>query len=348
MPLKNYGVLKGRAVDRRLASGANAHYQVKLVDDEFEWRIAVNVQSSDGSKVEYAVISHFVHPITDALQSLETGFSPLPASEAGGLDYIRGNLIDPRFFVPLPMNLPGPDNDLNEKLEHYIQRAMADENATIYAFGETWGPESKRDKIFGFLPGRGIHDIHMNQGNSGNWKKDNGIWQDGGIIMSFPNTTTQWVAIFLKFQTQAWHTNDTTGHPIETPVSGPPSDTEESGRIDEDSLPTPEHPDGLVRIIAALVNDVKSPEQETVTLLNTSNEDIDLDGWNLLDSAKKRLPLQGLLPKGGTRMFEVRPAIQLSNQGGIITLLNPEGIKVHGVSYTRKQAQNPGWTITFC
>jgi len=348
MPLKNYGVLKGRAIDRRLASGANAHYQVKLVDDEFEWRIAINVQSADSSEVEYAVISRFLHPITDALQALDTGFSPLPASEAGGLDYIRGNLIDPGSLIPLPMNLPGPDNDLNEKLDHYIQRAMADENSTIYAFGETWGPETKRDKIFGFLPGRGIHDIHMNQGNDGHWKKDNGVWQDGGLIMSFPGSPAQWVAIFLKFQTQAWHTDDSTGHPADTEVSGPPSDKDESETIDTDSLPTPERPDGLVRIIGALVNDISSPERETVTLLNTGPQDIDLAGWHLLDSQKHKLALQGILPKGETRMIEVRPEVQLSNRGGIITLINQDGLKVHGVSYTRQKAQNPGWTITFC
>jgi hypothetical protein len=37
----------------------------------------------------------------------------------------------------------------------------------------------------------------------------------------------------------------------------------------------------------------------------------------------------------------------LSNKGGIITLVNAEGLKVHGVSYTRDQARQPGRTIPF-
>lgn len=35
------------------------------------------------------------------------------------------------------------------------------------------------------------------------------------------------------------------------------------------------------------------------------------------------------------------------NKGGIITLLNQNGLKVHGVSYSRAQANQPGWTIVF-
>jgi uncharacterized protein YukJ len=42
MPLKNYSVLKGKAVDSRFASGANPHYQVRVVDDDTEYRIAIN------------------------------------------------------------------------------------------------------------------------------------------------------------------------------------------------------------------------------------------------------------------------------------------------------------------
>jgi hypothetical protein len=37
----------------------------------------------------------------------------------------------------------------------------------------------------------------------------------------------------------------------------------------------------------------------------------------------------------------------LGNNGGIVTLLDPQGLKVHGVSYTRDQAAREGWTITF-
>ena len=39
--------------------------------------------------------------------------------------------------------------------------------------------------------------------------------------------------------------------------------------------------------------------------------------------------------------------VQLSNKGGIITLLDSSGLKVDGVSYTKKQVSEQGWTIVF-
>ena len=148
------------------------------------------------------------------------------ASKPGGvaLDFIRGNLMQPWELKPLPLSAAGPDNDLNEKIDAYVQRAMSDEDAMIYAFGETWGPENnKADKYFGFKPGRGIHDIHFNQGNPpGAFAAQNGPWQDGGLILQFPRED-QWVAAFLKFQSQAWHSDDgdgSTDHPAGSRASG--------------------------------------------------------------------------------------------------------------------------------
>jgi uncharacterized protein YukJ len=357
MPLKNYGVLKGRVTDRRLGSGANPHYQILVVDDQDKWRIAVNVRSQDGSDVEYVVRSRFSHPITEAVANLPVGFHSLDCRPGGhSLDYIRGNVCQWGEFIPLPFNLPGPDNDLNEKLDHYVQRAMADEDACVYAFGQKWGEEPNRDKIFGFKPGRGIHDIHMNQGNDPGHAKDDGVWQDGGLLFQFPSQD-QWVAVLLKFHSQANHTDDSTGHRMQIDQgSGPPSDQMQiqvppSSPLAKFSraveLPTVGRPDGLVRIVAALVNSTSSPEQETVTLLNTSSQPVSLNGWSLSDQLKHRTPLSGEIGPGEARRFAIARPMQLSNQGGIISLLDSRGLKIHGVYYTREQAAHPGWTIAF-
>jgi uncharacterized protein YukJ len=351
MPLKQYSVLKGRAVDVRQGSGSSPHYQILVVDDTERYRIAINVQSQDGSEVLYHVDPRFDHPMLEQLVELAPGLHPVPPRPGGiALDLIRSNLLQPQDMVPLPVQAPGPDNDLNEKIGTYAQRAMADEEAEIYAFGEPWGPEErKRDNYFGFLPGRGIHDIHMNQGNPpGRFARDNGPWQDGGLVFRFPRQD-QWVAVFLKFATQAWHTDDRTGDALELAGSGPPSDS--SGRrpgvIPPAHVPTVDLPDGLVRIVAALVNDTASPERETVTLLNTSHEDVGLDRWALADRMKAKTPLSGRILAGETLRVEVKAPMALSNKGGIISLLDSRGVKVHGVSYTREQASRPGMTIAF-
>jgi uncharacterized protein YukJ len=342
MPLKNYGVLIGRAVDRRLATTSNPHYQVHLVDDDLDYRVAINVRSKAApSEVAFLVVDRFAHPILEGLALLKAGFHALPRTpQGGGLDYIRGNLFDWRQMQPLPMDAPGEDNDLNEKINHYVQRALADEASMLYAFGERWGPEQQKDKIFGFKPNQGIHDIHMNQGNArdGQWAGDNGVWQDGGLMMRFP-AQEQWVAVFLKFQSQAFHTDDQTGHPLTPPAPIEPGEPPVQ--------PPPENPDWTARIVAALVNDLRSPEAETVTVLNPTPRPLDLRGWALLDKNKQRHPLSGVIPPGETLRVQIAPPMQLSNQGGIITLLNEAGLKVHGVSYTKRQAQQPGWTIVF-
>lgn len=342
MSLKNYGVLVGSVVDRRLATRSNAHYQIRVVDQSTDYRVAVNVQSQDGSEVEYAVESQFQHPILDELLKLDPGFHALASRpNTCAIDFIRGNLVHREKFVPLPLSATGPDNDLNEKLDQYIQRAMGDESAVIYVFGEPWGPESIKDKIFGFSPGNGIHDIHMNQGNDSRFAKDDGVYQDGALLLHFP-ATEEWVGTFLKFQTQSWHTDDTTGHTI---PGAPPQPTDPPGP-ETDPQP-PSEPAGLVRIVAALVNDTKTPERETVTLLNTSPNPIDLGGWALADKMKAKLPLTGKLAAGEVKTYVVQAPMALSNKGGIITVLDSKGLKVDGVSYTKDQANKPGWTIKF-
>ncbi len=328
MPLKKYGVLKGSATARRLGAGPSPHYQVRLIDQTADHRIAVNVRSKLApSELEYLVDERFRHPIIEALEALPLGFTPIPRGAGVGglaLDYIRGNLFDRERMTPLPHDVPGPDNDLNEKLDHYFQRAMSDEESFIYAFGEPWGPEPKKDSYFGFIPGRGIHDIHMNQGNHSSFAAQDGTWQDGGLLLHFP-VPRQWVGIFLKFQSQAWHTDDVTGHAIVPGIQ----------------------PDGLVRIIAALVNDTHTPEQETITLLNTSPQTVSLNGWVLADKEQHTQPLSGDLAPGATRLLRVAKPLELSNQGGLISLLDDQGMKVDGVSYVKEQARRPGWTLVF-
>jgi uncharacterized protein YukJ len=347
MPLKNYGILKGKAIEVRPGAGQNPHYQVYVVDDTTDYRIAINVQSKLApSELEYLIDDRFNHPILALLQEIPPGFTKI-ASKPGttALDYIRGNLFDRTNMRPLPFNLPGLDNDLNEKIDNVMQRAVADEEAVVYAFGERWGPENnKKDKYFGFLPGNGIHDIHMNQSNVGQFVGDDGVWQDGGVMIHFP-TQGQWVGIFLKFQSQGWHTDDKTGHTISgTPPDVPPDIPFPPG---PPPLPTTDDPQGLVRIVAALVNSVKSPEVEIVTLLNTSPREISLQGWSLMDTQKNKQKLSGALKSGEARAVRVDKPVALSNKGGIITITDETGLKVDGVSYTKAQASNPGWTIVF-
>jgi uncharacterized protein YukJ len=156
MPLKNYGVLMGFPIERKLGLGGESpHYQIHMVDNEFDYRIAVNVKSkAHPSEVKFLLIDDFRHPITDELRNLEPGFTGIESKPGGiALDYVRGNLFNPDQMEVLPHNVPGPENDLNEKIDKYVKPAIEEPNAEIYAFGEPWGPENIKDRYFGFRPG---------------------------------------------------------------------------------------------------------------------------------------------------------------------------------------------------
>ena len=123
MALRSYGVLQGRVVGRRRedASDSSPHFQMHVVDDAgTDYRIAVNVLSQQApSELLYLAVDDFRHPIT-ALLPAEGGWTPLPSRPgAANLDFIRGNLFDPKLMRPLPPDVSGPDNDLADSLDHY-------------------------------------------------------------------------------------------------------------------------------------------------------------------------------------------------------------------------------------
>lgn len=190
MPLKRYGVLKGSVIAaKREEDASSPHYQVHIQAGLTHYRIAVNVKSQlSPSELLFLVDDNFRHPITAKLPDLADEFTLLSSKPGGqAVDFIRGNLFDRSEMRLLPPNLPGPDNDLSDRIEHCVTRAIQEMDARVYAFGERWGPEGgKADKIFRFRPGNGIHDIHMNQGNDMSHKSDDGVWQDGALLLHFP------------------------------------------------------------------------------------------------------------------------------------------------------------------
>ena len=339
MSLRHYGVLRGQVLAAKREEGSDSpHYQVHVAAAGTHYRLAVNVRSQlSPPDLLFLVVEDFRHPLLQKLPSLAEGFTTLPRQpNGGGLDFIRGNLFNRLDMRLLPASLPGDDNDLSDRLAHYVDRAASEPDAVIYAFGERWGPErGNADKIFHFEPGNGIHDIHMNQGNDPGHRGDDGVWQDGGLILRFPSAD-QWVAIFLAFQSQAWHTDDSTGHTLPGPTPGP------------GPAPHPSEPDFRVRIVGALANPIgPGPEAETVTLLNATPDAIDLAGWQLLDKAEQSQTLAGRLEAGATLLVAIAPPLALGNKGGTITLVDAAGLKVDGVAYTKEQASNEGWTIVF-
>jgi uncharacterized protein YukJ len=219
----NYGALRGRPDRYRREDGNKTpHLQIRVLDTNGQpWRIAVNVESSDGSEVVYWVVDPLTdHPILDGLDGLASGFSQRSAAAQHALDFVKAPLFDFATGRELPPSGQASADDLQDLLSSYLDQCK-DADGEIIAFGAkfTSNEHLRIDADFGNTDGlHGVHDIHMNQGNRGSFARDNGAFHDGGLIVRFSDRA---VGIFLAFQTQCVPT-DTHGAP--TAAAKPLSD----------------------------------------------------------------------------------------------------------------------------
>lgn len=331
-----YGVLRGRPDRAERENDRNTpHYQIRILGpDGQKWRVPVNVKSSVSdpsnptfSEVLYLVDDQFDHAQLAQFARLPVGYSELARGE--GLDYVQGNLFDRSQMRHLPHHGPGANDDLQDIVGMWTTRAIND-RAECFAFGTPWDPEESSSRPIDDLldTDRGVHLIHMNQGSSGQFRRDNAVWKDGGLLFHFPDTG-RWVGIFLAFQSQSWITDPETGHPRDENV---PSN------------------DGEVVIVAGLINPIgEEIGGEAVVLLNTTSQARTLTGWRLVDGNEQFEKLDDVqLAAGEARTLTLSGrGARLPNGGGRLSLVNPSGIKVHGVSYTKAQAAAAGRTVVF-
>jgi uncharacterized protein YukJ len=209
---RTYGLLVGTIKDGQIDPNGNSpHYEI-WVSAVTNYRIAVNVQSVDGSDVLAFFDASFESPTKLDLPSRAQGAAGFTALRTGpggeGLDYLRDNLFPLDKMSDIPAE--GSGITLANLLDAQIERAKADSNAVVLACGEFFR-DNGTDHPFGFSPEQGVHDIHMMQGNSGSFANDNRVNGDGALFIRFTGGET--VALFVRFTTQATNTNDTTGGP---------------------------------------------------------------------------------------------------------------------------------------
>ncbi len=235
MPIANYSVLRGHPAAGKVVSGASAHYQITVdaLDTAGKpFTVAVNIESVDGSEVLYAIRQGFTPPDPADLGALANGITALKSDPGGlALDFVRSTvagqpMITRAEMTPLPiatsseqflneafsLDRTGNSLDSADLAPHSLQnavvallnQAVADPGSIVYAFGSAYADGGVVD---------GIHDIHMNQGNpKNNHGNDNGVWQDGALLVSLPGQAT-WTAVFIAFQTESWTTDDA-GDPV--------------------------------------------------------------------------------------------------------------------------------------
>ena len=199
-----YGVLVGDVRDGQIdPTSQTPHYEIWVVAKGVNYRIAVNVISQDGSEVMAYFDPGYVSPNPGKLDlatlaSGDAGFTALETGPAGrGVDYLRDGLFPLDKMSVIPPE--GAGVTLKNLLDGQIERAKADSEAVVIAFGEYF-QDPRPDQTFGFSPGRGVHDIHLMQGDAGRFAGDDRVNGDGALFLRFTGGET--AALFVRFSIQ--------------------------------------------------------------------------------------------------------------------------------------------------
>jgi hypothetical protein len=110
----------------------------------------------------------------------------------------------------------------------------------------------------------------------------------------------------------------------------------------------PELEEGLW-IVALLPNPVgKDDYNEQLTLRNATEDAVDLEseGWRLVDEAKNKHKLSGVIPAGASLTITLNVKAMLNNTGDTVWLEDAADKKSSEVTYTSAQAKS-GQTVTF-
>ncbi|WP_454790287.1 DUF2278 family protein [Mycolicibacterium lutetiense] len=328
-----YGVLRARP-DRfvREDGQSTPHLQIRAVDDSGQpWRVAVNVESNDGSEVVFWVVDPVIgHPVVSGLAAVASGFSVTPGTSASSLDYVKAPLFDFTLGRALPPSGSANADDLQDLLGLYLTQCQA-AGGELYAFGAKFDRNMHMpiDADFGNTDGlHGVHDIHMNQGNVGAHAGDNGAFHDGGLLLAFPDRV---VGVLLAFQSQRVPT-DAQGDaaPGAQPLSrmvGPAAGT---GQV------TP----GLAYLERALINPTgPDPGHEAVVIGNYATDAVSLHGWRLVDRNGRESKLDADLAGGTSAVIVLDGSgAQLGNSGGNLLLVDDHGTQVDSVTYSQTDA----------
>jgi len=226
MPLNNgYGVVIGtvnlHTIEPPDEEGNWPHYQIYVDTPQGVYECVINLKSRTDIKIEEKDLKDACTTCFADILAKPDGFHPLPPNPySGALDVIRHKGLQGEhacsnsnswFCRILPWLCKERcethncakwwkenGTDVIQLLEYYLTRA-----SRIYVFGEPYSD------------GRlGMHNIHMNQGDPLDtpFAAENGVWQDGGIILEYHDPQPRLSVFITKFESQSLHT-DSLGRP---------------------------------------------------------------------------------------------------------------------------------------
>ncbi|ELA40897.1 uncharacterized protein VICG_02077 [Vittaforma corneae ATCC 50505] len=212
-----YAVLKGRVtkdledkVRRRMT-----HHNVIVSANGDEYQFNIDTQSSIVPNVKMLYVEEFSSRILAHLDGLEEGLSMLgELANDHRLDYLRNDVLRAEDFESIE---PKPWKEISDVLDEHIKVGCE-----IYCLGDYYDDEQSRTHIphglvlrqqHEYLPPRGIHDAHMNQGTPLTMPqcRHNGVYQDGAVLIRTADNKMK--GLFFVFTSQSLRT-DESGNPI--------------------------------------------------------------------------------------------------------------------------------------
>jgi len=352
LPNINYQALRGKVQAYAPAQpSSNPHLWVIVQAAGQSYFATINIRSNQDppgeaigkSYLHYLIDNDFEHPIVPSILGRPEGLSRVERSYAGGaLDFQRGNLFDPRRMRVLPAQGLGEDG-LAQRLGAALQVAQLQDSDVIF-YGNAFVKDNphQTDAAFGFTPTTpfGLDNIHMAQGDPREVNirlHENAIWHDGAAFI-WDERAHRMTAIFLSFQSQSWHSN-TMGDYLYG-VTGCEAPTYDySGADPRLILPPPR--------AAEITSAHKAGDgPSSVVITNMSSNPLAMAGWRLLVDAEISFALPARTLGPGEPLSLPIPNGALNDRGGLVTLLNPDKLKVDGEAYGGGDG-DIGWSTSF-
>src|SRR5579872_872844 len=348
----NYNCLRGKLHAFAPAVPAtNPHLWVILEEGGRQWFATINIRSDKDasndpvgkSYLYYLIDTDFRHPIVPTILARPNGLSPVDRDYASGaLDFQRGNLFDPRLMRVLPAQ-----GDASDSLVHRLQANMQiakNVGAEVFFYGNAFRKDNphQTDAAFGYTPDTpfGVDNIHMTQGDPRAIDQrvhENGAWHDGACFI-WDESSRRMTAVFLAFQVQVWHT-DENGAPVPGLTGCEPPTYDFANGL---GAPLPQQSRA-----AEITSSHRAADRTGLVIVtNMSTAPLDLTGWSILAEAETNVALPAGAVGAGQAISVALNAGVLNDEGGILTLRDPAGLRVDGVSYNGGDAAR-GWSTSF-
>ncbi|MDN3030121.1 MAG: DUF2278 family protein [Candidatus Tisiphia sp.] len=216
--LKNYTCVKGTVLEDLEDSTKHTmtHHNFIVQANQLDYQVNIDIQSDSRANVKLYYVDQLNNNelLTNLAKLGNEGLFRLDKlNQAYRLDYFRSGILPVDY---LKNTLAKSWQEISSLLDMHIIRGTK-----ICILGESYDDTETREVVpYGLqlkqqhsqLPPRGIHDIHLNQGNYNPHSKDNGIYQDGAIFIETPNNSIK--AFFFMFDEQSLNTDDS-GNPVD-------------------------------------------------------------------------------------------------------------------------------------